>query len=219
MSADDEFDANERIAGFSLVRIKSALTHLGIRSDRDDARSIADVLECGRPQATVVLEELERRGLVARKGKGWEKTPLGYGLANEWHPPRTVTPAVKRKPEPDVDGEIFETTRCAIERSADEGETFEEAELDVGMSVHYEGERLVWIEVLRPDEYQGESADSAVGEISVYLTPTEAKAFAKGLQKAIVRAEAEVTQRKTEKGRKSGGSGAKGAKKSKKGRR
>jgi hypothetical protein len=158
------------------------------------------------PQPAVrVLEELERRGLVTRtaKRKQWKTTEQGHRLAFYWHPPRRFTPIIERQSRGREINEGFAEVPCGIRRaSSDEGEMFEEAELNVGVFVDYEGERLVEIAVLQPDEYQGDSAGSGLEDLAVYLSPEDAKKFAEGLQKAVERAEAEVARRRAQKARK-----------------
>ena len=52
----ESFDANERIAGFSLLNIRDAIRLVGITDDRDDVKHVSTVLKCGRDQAQHVLE-------------------------------------------------------------------------------------------------------------------------------------------------------------------
>jgi len=202
-----------RLAGFSMVSIKRALLQVGIMDDRNDIQSVARTLECPRGQATRVLEELERSGLVTKtsKKKQWETTPKGHKLAFYWHPPRKFTPAIDRESDRGDINEGFAAVPCGIWRSSDDQEEmFEEAELNVSANSDYEGERLDEISVLQPDEYQGENAGSSTEALAVYLSPGDAREFANGVLKAVERAEAEVARRRAQKARKGKRAEAKG---------
>ena len=94
---EKDFDADERIAGFSLLSIRDAIQLVGLMEDQDDVKHLSTVLKCGRDQARGVLEKLEQRGLVERMSKRnrWKVTALGHKLAFDWHPPRTFRPAIR----------------------------------------------------------------------------------------------------------------------------
>ena len=96
---ETDFDANTMVAGFPLVKIKAALTWVGIMEDRDDVKNVADALLCHRPQASHVLEELEQQGYVTRSGKRgqWETTDRGRSLVFHWQPPRKLESAIERE--------------------------------------------------------------------------------------------------------------------------
>ena len=200
----EEFDANERIAGFSMLSIKRAMQLIGIMEDRDDIDHVAQSLGCPPQQALRVLEELEHRGLVtkAQKKRQWDTTQKGHRLAMYWHPPRVLRPAIEYESGPGSINEQFKAVPCSIWRyTPDEDEMFEEGEIDVGVHVDYDHDRLIEINISQIDEYQGESNGAAVCERSVYLSPADAKSFLAGLQEAIDRAEKEAVLRVTEKAR------------------
>jgi hypothetical protein len=155
---EQDFDANERIAGFSLLSIRDAIQLVGLTVDHDDVRHVSTVLKCGRDQALHVLERLEQRGLLEKKGKNrWKMTPIGHKLAFDWHPPRTLRPAIRHAKEPIVVLTHCADAPCSIWRCSPDGDAmFEDAELNVGLNPEYEGERLIEVEVMQLDEYQGE---------------------------------------------------------------
>jgi hypothetical protein len=72
---------------------------------------------------------------------------------------------------------------------------FEEAELDVGTHVDYEGDRLIEINLSQRDEYQGEVGGGGLTERSIYLSAGDATKFLEGLRTAIERCEKEVARR------------------------
>jgi len=198
-----EFDPGEVIAGFPLVGIKRALTWVGVMEDRDDIKNVAKALGCPLGQAERVLEALERRGFVTKapKKRQWETTPLGNRLHFEWKPPRRIQPAIEREDEGDANNEIFESVPCLILRPAsDEGAALEECDIEVGLFVEYETDRVIEISVTQPDDYDHRDHSSTI-ESSVYLGVSDAKRFAAALQTAIGRAEAELARRATEKPR------------------
>lgn len=200
----EEFDANERIAGFSMLGIKRAMQLIGIMDDRDDVDHVSTCLGCPSQQALRVLEELERRGLVAKgpKKKQWVTTPKGHRLALHWHPPRVLRPAIEYEAGPGSINEQFKAIPCSIWRyTPDEDEMFEEGEIDVGVHVDYDHDRLIEINLSQLDEYQGESNGAALCERSVYISPADAKTFIAGLQEAIERAEREAALRVMQKAR------------------
>jgi hypothetical protein len=199
---EDDFDANERVAGFSLVSIKRALGWIGIMDDRDDIKSVVEALKCPPRQALRVLEELERRELITKTAKRnqWQTTPKGHRLAFYWLPPRRFIPAIERASRP-VSGMGFDSVRCGILRStADGADMFEEAEIDPAMSVEHEGQRLVEINVTQPHDYDEPHGGARI-ELSLYLSPAEAKAFVGGLQQAIEAADKETARRAAQKAR------------------
>lgn len=194
----DEFDPDDRIAGFSLLSIKRALTMVGIMEDRDDIAHVARSLGCPQPQAIRVLEELERRGLVKRgsKKRQWDTTQKGHQLVWYWHPPRVLRPAIEYEAGPGSINRQCQAVPCSIWRyTKDEEEMFEDGELDVGIHVDYDTDRLIEINVSQIDEYQGESNGAATCELSVYISPTDARSFLAGLREAIERAEDEAAKR------------------------
>jgi ribosomal protein S19E (S16A) len=194
----EEFDANDRILGFSLLSIKRALQWVGMMEDRDDIDYVAEALGCPEQQALRVLEELEHRGLVtkAQKKRQWVTTPKGHRLALYWHPPRVLRPAIEYEAGPGSINEQFEAVPCSIWRhTPDEEEMFEEGEIDVGVHVDYDTDRLIEINISQIDEYQGESNGSSVCERSVYISATDARTLLEGLQKAIAGAEEESARR------------------------
>lgn len=194
--ARQTFDATELIAGFPLARIKQALFWIGLERDRDDIEIIADGLRCGRPQAERVLEVLERRGFVTRASKKnrWEQTPLGRELSFCWHPPRRLEPVIQREEETNACNEIFDAVACSIFRGSDDGDAFEEADLEVGVFVEYESERVIEILVSKPDDYEHRDGSSTV-ETSIYIGLAEAKRFIRAFETAIERGEAEIARR------------------------
>jgi hypothetical protein len=142
----EDFDPNDRIAEFSLLSIKRTLQMVGIMEDRDDIAHVASSLSCPPQQALRVLEELERRGLVARtaKKRQWVTTPRGWQLAIIWHPPRVLRPAIEYEAGPGSINRQCEAVSCSIWRyTSDEEEMLEEAELDVGIHVDYDTDRLI----------------------------------------------------------------------------
>jgi hypothetical protein len=193
-----DFDANERIAGFSLLSVKRAIQFLGMNEDQSDAKHVSTVLGCGLAQARQVLERLEQRGLIEKTSKRnrWKTTPLGNELSFSWQPPRTFRPAIRHGTEAFVVSEHCADVPCWIWRcSPDEEAMFEEAELHVAMNPEYEGERLIEVEVVQPDEYQGESGGGGESALAVHVSPGDARALAAGLLKAAERAEHELVQR------------------------
>jgi hypothetical protein len=113
-------------------------------------------------------------------------------------PPAEVYPGDRARADRGDLNEGFANVPCAIWRSDDDGgEMFEEAELNVSINSDYEGDRLVEISVLQPDDYQGESGGSSTEAIAVYLSAGNARAFANGLLKAVERAEAEGVRKRT----------------------
>lgn len=192
-----DFDANERIAGFSLL-VKRAIQFLGMKQEQSDAKHVSTVLGCGLEQARQVLERLEQRGLIERTAgrNRWRTTPLGNKLAYSWHPPRTFRPAIRHGTEAFVVSEHCADAPCWIWRSSsDEEVMFEEAELHVAMNPEYEGERLIEVEVVQLDEYQGESGGGGESALAVHVSPSDARALAAGLMKAADHAERELEQR------------------------
>jgi predicted transcriptional regulator len=195
---EKDFDANERIAGFSLLSVKKAIQLLAMSEDGDDVKHVSTALKCGRDQAQRVLEKLEERGLVEKTSKRsrWKTTALGVKLAFHWHPPRTFRPAIRYGNEAFVVSEHFASTECSIWRcSPDEEAMFEEAELHVAMNPEYEGERLIEVEVVQPDEYQGEIGGGGESALALHISPTAARTMATGLLNAAERAEHEVERR------------------------
>ena len=193
--AEQDFDANELIAGFPLLRIKRALSSFVLIRPRDDVKVLAQTLRCPPRQALRVLDELERRGLVTKmtKPKRWEPTPKGNQLAYHWHPPRRFLPAIERDPESSMPNQGLESVPCSILRfTPDEEDVFEEALAEVGVNADYEGERLVEITVMQPDDYDDHCA--GLCDMIFYLAPADATRFAAGLQTAIEKAEAEVAR-------------------------
>ena len=195
-----DFDPNQVIAGFPLVKIRGALSLLGLMDDRDDVAEVAKSLLCHAPQAIRVLEELERQGFVARtaKARQWQKTERGRELAYHWHPPRKMDPVIERETERGVYTEVFDSVPCSILRSVSEGDMFEEADLQVGTSVEYESERLIEISISQPDDYDNRESSSLVDR-SVYIGITDAKKFADALQKSTAKAERELVRRAAKK--------------------
>ncbi len=199
-----EFDAGEVIAGFPLASIKRALTWVGVMEDRDDIKNVASALRCPPGQAERVLDALERRGLVSKaaRKRQWETTPLGHRLKYYWQPPRKLEPAIEREAERGASNQVFETVPCSILRtSSDEGAAFEEADIEIGVFVEYETERLIEISLSQPDEYDHRDGSSTI-ERSAYVGVAEAKKLATALQKSIEHAERELIRRKTSKPRK-----------------
>jgi len=194
----EEFDANERIAGFSLLAIRDAIRFVGITDDRDDVKHVSTALKCGRYQAQHVLERLDQRGLVekaARKGR-WKTTALGHKLAFEWHPPRTLRPAIRHAKESIVVLTHCGDAPCSIWRSSPDGDAmFEEAELHLALNPEYEGERLVEVEVIQLDDYQGERSGGGESALAVHVSAEGARSLAAGLLKAAELAERETERR------------------------
>lgn len=184
-----------------MLSIKRAL--LMIVVERDAVRAVAKTLKCSTGQAERVLEELEHRGLVekAAKGKRRETTQKGHQLAYEWHPPRRFTPAIECEPEPDLTNEITESVPCSVWRfTPDQEVAFEEAEVEVGVHLEYETDRLIEINLAQNDEYQGEESGTGTVALSLYVSPAEARRFAVGLHKAIEKADAVAARRATKAG-------------------
>jgi hypothetical protein len=198
----EEFDPDERICGFSMLSIKRAMQLIGIMEDRDDVDHVADSLCCPPQQALRVLEELEQRGLVtkAQKKRQWDTTQKGHRLALHWHPPRVLRPAIEYEAGAGSINEQFKAVPCSIWRyTPDDDEMFEEGEIDVGVHVDYDHDRLIEINISQIDEYQGESNGAALCERSVYISPADARSFLSGLQEAIERAGKEAALRVTQK--------------------
>jgi hypothetical protein len=195
---EKDFDANERIAGFSLLSIKQAIQLVGIGEDRDDVKHVSTVLKCGRDQALGVLERLEQRGLLEKEAKRnrWKTTALGHKLAFYWHPPRTFRPAIRYGNEAIVVMEHCGSSPCSIWRcSSDQEPMFEEAQLNVALNPEYVGERLVEVEVMQLDEYQGERGGGGDSALAVHITADDARNMAAGLLKAAEHAERELARR------------------------
>ena len=195
---EKDFDADERIAGFSLLSIRDAIQLVGLMEDQDDVKHLSTVLKCGRDQARGVLEKLEQRGLVERMSKRnrWKVTALGHKLAFDWHPPRTFRPAIRYGNEAIVVLEHCADAPCSIWRhSSDQEAMFEEAELNVALNPEYEGERLIEVEVMQLDEYQGERGGGGESALAVHIGAEDARNLAAGLLKAAERAEREVARR------------------------
>jgi hypothetical protein len=194
-----EFNAYEVIAGFPLLAIRRAISWVGVMDDRDDIKTVADSLGCPYPQAERVLETLERRGFVSRTkaARQWENTQLGHEL-HRWQPPRRTQPVSERDEDlgEDVCNQVFDEVPCAIFRmgAADSGDTFEEADLEVGVFIEYESPRVIEISISQPDDYDHRE-ESARIESTVHFGVDEAKRFAVALQQAIERAEAEIARR------------------------
>lgn len=190
------FDANHRIAGFSLTSIKRAILHVGLMDDRDDIDTVAQYLNCGRRQAERVLEELEREQLVTRTSnpRQWKTTERGHALGFYWQPPRRFQPVIERESRGGLN-EMFGEAPCLILRSAAEQEDlFEEAFIEAGVFVEYEGDHLVEVSLIQPNDYE-EPAGGARIDTSIYLTPAAAKTLAESLRKSIEGAEREVARR------------------------
>jgi hypothetical protein len=115
-----------------------------------------------------------------------------------WQPPRRTQPVIERDEDPgdDVCSQMFDEVPCAVYRSGstDGGDTFEEADLCVGVFIEYESPRVIEISTSQPDDYDHRQ-ESATIESSVYISVDEAKRFAVALQQAIERAEAEIARR------------------------
>jgi hypothetical protein len=200
---DQEFNAAEVIAGFPLLSIRRALLHVGMMPDRDDIKLVAESLGCRPNQAESVLQAMERRGLVtkAQKKRQWEVTDLGRDLRWHWKPPRRMQPVIDRDDDSDAVNEGFEIVWCSLLRTQrDDSAMFEEAQFEVGVFVEYDTDRVVELSVVQPDDYDHPDSSSTI-ETSVYLSVTDAKKFAQGLQTAIEHAEAEITRRATAKPR------------------
>jgi hypothetical protein len=151
-----------------------------------------------------VLEELEHRGLVTKtqKKRQWDTTPKGHRLALHWHPPRVLRPAIEYEAGPGSIDEQFKAVPCSIWRyTPDDDEMLEEGEIDVGIHVDYDHDRLIEINISQIDEYQGESNGASVCERSVYISAADARTLAEGLREAIDRAEKEAALRVKEKAR------------------
>jgi hypothetical protein len=194
------FDGSETIGGFPLLKIKHALSFVGILDDRDDIATVADALACPRPQAERVLGALERRGFVARTGLNnkWDKTALGKQLTYQWQPPPRLEPAINRDDDDDDDhaiNEMFDDVPCSLLRTDDDNaDAFEDADLEVGLWIQYTSPRVIEITVAIPDDYENRDSSRTL-ESSVYLGVAEAKRFAAALQTAIERGEAEIARR------------------------
>jgi hypothetical protein len=200
----EEFTASEVVAGFPLVSIKRALSHVGLMDDRDDIKIVAEALRCPRGQAEGVLDTLERRGFVTKAGKKnkWDMTPLGNRLRFHWKPPRRIEPVIERDEDSAAINEGFESVWCSILRAdSNDSITFEEGQFEVGVFVDYESDRVIELSVVQPDFYDDPESSSTI-ETSVYLDVAEAKKLAHGLQAAIERAEAEIARRAAAKPRK-----------------
>jgi hypothetical protein len=198
-----EFDANEVIAGFPLASIKRALAWVGVMEDRDDIKNVAKALRCPPGQAERVLEALERRGLVSKtaRKRQWETTALGHRLKYYWQTPRKIEPAIEREAERGAINQVFDSVPCSILRtSSDEGAAFEEADLQVGVFVEYETDRLIEISLSQPDDYDHRDESGKI-ESTVHVGLDEAKRLATALQKSIEHAERELVRRKTAKQR------------------
>ena len=192
----DEFDANEPIAGFPLVSIQKALVWVGVMDDRDDIKSVGEALGCGPRQAAGVLDDLERRGLVAKgkKRNQWAKTEKGHRLAFQWEPPRRYRPVIERDDKGNPGNEQLEGVPCLLFESRDDAEIFEEARLNVLFFPDYEGSHLVEVSVFEPADYEQPESDGTY-TTSVYLTPADARVIATGILRAADKAEAEVARR------------------------
>jgi hypothetical protein len=201
-----EFDATEVVAGFPLPSIRHALQWVGVMDDRDDIKTVAEALKCPNSQAERVLENLEERGFVAKgtRKRQWEQTPLGWRLSHEWQPPRRIHPVIVRDDDDDDDDDVinrgFDTVPCFILRSNGDDDTFEEADLDVGVWVQYESDKVVELNISQPYDY--EHRNSSRIEWSVYLGVADAKQFAKALLEAIEHGEKEIARRVAYKPRK-----------------
>jgi hypothetical protein len=195
---EKDFDADERIAGFSLLSIRDAIQLVGLMEDQDDVKHVSAVLKCGRNQARGVLEKVEQLGLVERASKRnrWKVTALGHKLAFYWHPPRACRPAIRYGNEAIVVLEHCASAPCSIWRhSSDQEAMFEEAELNVALNPEYEGERLIEVEVMQLDEYQGERGGGGESALAVHISAEDARNLAAGLLKAAEHAEREVARR------------------------
>ena len=62
----EDFDVVERVCGFSLVSIKSAVALVGIMDDRDDVRTVGTALHCHDHQALRVLKNWSGEGSSRR---------------------------------------------------------------------------------------------------------------------------------------------------------
>jgi hypothetical protein len=193
-----EFDASEIIAGFPLTEVKRALAWVGVMPDRDDIENVQDALNCPPHQAERLLEALENRGFVVKtaKDRQWDTTQLGHQLTLYWKPPRRMHPAIEREEESGIHSEGFESVPCFVYRSSsDDGVSFEECEIDVGLCVQFENDRVIEINVVQPDFYDDRNGSSTI-EQSVYIGIDDARKLAKGLETAIERADRELARRK-----------------------
>lgn len=193
-----EFDANEVIGGFPLPQIRRAVSQVGLHifNERDDVTAVAAELGCPRHQARRVLVALEKHGFVVSTTtpERWEKTTKDYRLAWEWRPPRKFTPIIDRGSEPRC-GQGFESIPCGIVRTLGDEETvLEEAALDVVIHRQYDGDRMIELSVMQPDDLEDLSG-SAFEAIVTYITPRDAKRLMKTLQDAIFAAELELEGR------------------------
>jgi len=193
----EDIDPNAMIAGFPPLSIKHALWDLVLHDGSDGTAKFAAALGCGLNQATDVLETLEKGGFIARIGKRkkWDLAPRGHHMVFYWKPPRRFTPAIEREEEPDVCGEIIESVPCSILRSgSDQSVVFEEAILDVGVSVDYEFERVIMVDLLQPDDYDSPDGSSRI-EATIHLSIGAARKLREGLLLAIAHGQEELARR------------------------
>lgn len=136
----------------------------------------------------------------AGKKNRWKTTALGHKLAFDWHPPRTLRPAIRYAKESIVVLTHCGDAPCSIWRSSPDGDAmFEEAELNLALNPEYEGARLIEVEVMQLDEYQGEKGGGGESALAVHVSAEAARSLAAGLLKAAELAERETERRaKTE---------------------
>ena len=72
---------------------------------------------------------------------------------------------------------------------------FEEAELNLALNPEYAGERLIEIEIVQLDEYQGERGGGGESALAVHVSAEAARSLAAGLLKAAELAERETKRR------------------------
>lgn len=198
MQQSDDFDMAETVAGYPLVKIKHALSTVGLLDDRNDVAIVADSLGCSRPKAARVLGSLQLRGFVTpgEKKNQWRLTALGRRLAYQWRPPPKLEPATALA---DVDGatisEVLGAVRCSVLRAQGDDDAFEEAEIHVGICVAFASPRVLEVSVEIPDDLENPDSGST-SETIAYLGLTEAKRLTRMLQRAIRRGEAEIARRR-----------------------
>ena len=191
----NELDASDRIAGFGLGSVKAALKRVAFSGDHV-LTSVGEALGCGPVQATRVLDELGRRGFV-KKGERpgqWVNTEKGHRLAYYWAPPRRFRPAIERDDADSPMNQGLEDVPCLLLRGTDDDEDhFEEARIEAGFLTEYDGDHLVEVNIVQPEDYDAPSG--GIIELSAYISPSRARALAVGLLKAADLADAEISRR------------------------
>jgi hypothetical protein len=190
-----ELDAATRIAGFPLKEIKRALSLAGLMN-RNDVAEVARKLECPVRQALHVVDELEKQGFLIKLEKPGRVslTEKGRQLVHLWSPPRRYTPIIERESEEGVCNEVFDDASCGLWHDEDDTIMTEEAKIEAGIFVEQEGERLIEVSVVVPDDQDHPDEITNI-ETTIFMSIAEATRLSNVLQTSIEAAKAELARR------------------------